>query len=553
MLRTIRPWKKATAVFIMLMITCVFEINIPVSASESEVVAAWNYNADPTSYLVPASSGVLKSDAYLKSFKFQTPPKYYSGGLLIDGWDEGAGIRYWLIKLSTKGYCNLKLSAKTSSSAYGPRDFKVIYSVDGMVWNEVLNSTYKITSNILDNYMPTLYLPEETSNLDDLYVKFIMISNIPSAPLKPYVSIQSSGTSQINNIIVSGEPIIPVTGVNLNITEKMINKGETFQLYSQVIPTHATNKNVLWETNNSSVAEVDGNGLVKAVGAGIATITATTFDGSFQAECTVTVKVPVTNIIIYESQTVFDINETMPLTASVIPENATNKGILWTSSEPEVAIVDENGKITAVNGGTAVITVKTVDGGFEDSCTIMVIAPVTGIEFNKRYLTVKPGEVQQLAATILPQNASNKEIEWESSDESIVTVDEDGNITGIKIGYVKVAATTKDGGFTAECIVAVAEEPVTGVRINKDEITIEAGKFEMLSAHLLQGNISVRDLVWSSDDESIAKVGQIKNNGKIVEIVGVAAGECIITVTTLDGGHTATSKVIVIPSKKGKK
>lgn len=173
--------------------------------------------------------------------------------------------------------------------------------------------------------------------------------------------------------------------------------------------------------------------------------------------------------------------------------------------------------------------------------------PVTGIQLSKQYLTVKPGETQQLIAVITPENAANKKIIWTSSNPGIAVVDQNGNVKGISIGVAKITAVTEDGNFRAECRVAVAKIPVTGVRINKGVITIKAGKFEIITAHILQGNVSIEDLIWTSDNEAVAKIGTIKQNGKTVEILGLANGETVITVTTLDGGFTATCRVIVIP------
>lgn len=153
---------------------------------------------------------------------------------------------------------------------------------------------------------------------------------------------------------------VPVTSVTLDQTGAELEAGETQQLTATVLPENATNKAVTWSTSDASVATVK-NGLVTAVAEGTATITVTTEDGGKTASCTVTVKaapvpdVSVESVTLDQTSAELEAGETQQLTAIVLPENATNKAVTWSTSDASVATV-ENGLVTAVAKGTATIT-----------------------------------------------------------------------------------------------------------------------------------------------------------------------------------------------------
>ena len=132
----------------------------------------------------------------------------------------------------------------------------------------------------------------------------------------------------------------------------------------------------------------------------------------------------------------------------------------WRSSDEKVAKVDENGKIIAIAEGKAIITVTTKDGGFTASCEITVLPKgedikVTGVSLDKTSSELKVDEELKLIASILPEDATNKEVSWISSDEKVAKVDENGKVTAIAEGKSVITVTTKDGGFTASCEITV--------------------------------------------------------------------------------------------------
>ncbi len=182
-----------------------------------------------------------------------------------------------------------------------------------------------------------------------------------------------------------GTPTVSVTNITLDKTEITLTEGETQQLTATVSPSNATNKTVTWTSSDENVATVNEEGLVTAVKAGTATITAKA--GEKTATCTVTVNekvveeepkpeeptvVPVTEITLNQSTLDLEVEETATLTATVSPEDATDKAVTWTSSDENVATVNEEGLVTAVKAGTATITAKA--GEVTATCTVTVKA-----------------------------------------------------------------------------------------------------------------------------------------------------------------------------------
>ena len=261
-----------------------------------------------------------------------------------------------------------------------------------------------------------------------------------------------------------------VTGVTLNKSSISIAVGQSETLTATITPANATDKTVLWSSDNSSVAAVGNTGKVTTEGTGTATITVTTTDGEFSATCTVTVThnaenktpddyavtvtQPVTSVTLDKSSSTIIVGGTDTLTATIAPYGATDSTVKWNSSNKNVATVDDNGNVNAVAAGTAKITVTTNDGRFIATCVVTVdTQPVTGIIINGNYagggFEVKVGQTYDLTTTIIPFNATNQAVTWSSNDPTVGTVDDNGKVTAVGVGTAFITAKTVDGGFTA--------------------------------------------------------------------------------------------------------
>lgn len=244
---------------------------------------------------------------------------------------------------------------------------------------------------------------------------------------------------------------VRVESVTLSQSSAEIEIGTTLQLNATVSPSTATRKDITWSSSKSSVASVSSSGLVTAVSEGTTKITATA-DGK-KGECTVTVvkkAIAVSEVKLDKTELTLYVGDEETLTASVLPEDATDKTITWTSSDKSIASV-ESGKVKAVGKGTAKITASV--GGKSASCNIEVLRPVSGISLNKTTLELPLEKTETLTATVIPSDATlREEITWSSSNTQVATVD-GGKVTAVGMGTSTISASLE--GFKAECTVTV--------------------------------------------------------------------------------------------------
>ncbi len=366
------------------------------------------------------------------------------------------------------------------------------------------------------------------------------------------ITVSAGGKKASCAISVSEQiVIVEVTSVTIDRDNLDLNKGESVQLTAVVKPDNARDKEVSWTSSNAGVASVAEDGTVTAVGAGSATITA---EASGKTDdCVVTVTVPVQGISLdREKVTIFEGDELF-LTATVLPDDASDPSVSWNSSDTDVATVSE-GTVKAAGIGTAVITAKAGDQAA--TCVVTVskkTVHVTSIALDKTNLSLTVGDAATLVATVLPQDAADRSVIWESTNHSIATVDAEGNVSAISAGAVTITATTADGGLLAGCEVTVTAsdvpgppdppEPqvihVTSIALDKTSCELEAGASMILNADVLPEDADDKSCSWSSSNSGIAAVDA---DGKVTAI---ASGTATITATTTDGQLTASCTVTV--------
>ena len=247
----------------------------------------------------------------------------------------------------------------------------------------------------------------------------------------------------------------PVTNISLNKTSLKLNKGASETLVATVAPDNATDKSLWWTTSNADICTIDANGKVTAVSSGTAEIAVEARSGGAMATCQVTVESPVSGITLNKTAMTLRPGASERLTATVTPNDATNPGVMWASSNPEICTVDQDGNVTAVRAGTAVISATAKDNIHMAQCTVTVTIPVTGITLNKTYDSIIKESSDILYATVWPADATNKTITWSSSNSTVCAVNQSGVITGTGVGTATITVTTQDGGFTANCVVEV--------------------------------------------------------------------------------------------------
>ena len=162
------------------------------------------------------------------------------------------------------------------------------------------------------------------------------------------------------------------------------------------------------------------------------------------------VVVPVSGVTLNKTSLDLKVGEKETLLASVLPTNATNKDVIFSSSKEDVATINEKGEITALKKGNTNIKVTTVDGGYIATCRLRVsdaTVPVTGVSISEDSIELNVRETKSLSVTVLPTNASNKNVTFESSNPRIASVDENGLITAHSVGETTIVVTTVDGGY----------------------------------------------------------------------------------------------------------
>ena len=327
-----------------------------------------------------------------------------------------------------------------------------------------------------------------------------------------------------------------VTGVTLNLSVSTLEIGGTLELIPTIEPEDADDLTVNWTSSNSTVATVNNNGIVTAISPGTATITVTTQDGEFTANCVVTVAFA--TITLNKTTLTMQVSTTETLTATVLPASASNKTKTWSSSNPSVASVTSNGTVTAHQIGSAVISVTTADTNQPATCNVTV--STVSVELNESTKTMNKGTTFQLTATVYPENAPNRDVTWTNvtNNPTVATVNSNGVVTAIGDGTATIRATSQqDKTKFKECVITVIV-PVTGITPLDNKQTLSVNDIITLTATVIPADATNKTIKWSSSDNTIVDV----NNGTIT---AKSVGTATISAITEDGGFNTICIVTV--------
>ena len=353
-------------------------------------------------------------------------------------------------------------------------------------------------------------------------------------PGKAIVTALSGEKSAACEVTVE-KKFIPVSSVELDKASLTLVEGEEAVLSATVLPADAKDPSVSWSSSDASVATVDG-GKVKTLKPGKATITAKA--GEKTATCEVTVEkrfIPVSSITLSQSTLTLVEGDEAVLSATVLPADATDPSVTWSTSDASVATV-EAGKVKTLKPGKATITAKA--GEKEATCEVTVekkFIPVSSIALSQTTLTLVEGEEAELLVTVLPADATDPSITWSTSDASVATVD-GGKVKTLKPG--KAIITAKAGEKEATCEVTVEKRfiPVSSVEVSCSSCALVEGDEITLSATVLPADATDPSVTWSTSDASVATVA----GGKVV-----AVKEGKATITAKAGEKEATCAVTV--------
>jgi len=232
--------------------------------------------------------------------------------------------------------------------------------------------------------------------------------------------------------------------------------GGTTRLEPFVTPYNATRSSLKWSSSDAAVATVSADGRVTGLKAGSARITVTDSSGNIKAESTVSIRAdsrPTTSITLSRQALTLNVGASSALAVTYRPQNATIRGVTWTSNSSSIARVDPDGKITGVSAGTATISAISDSGARIASCVVTVVVPVEAVTLPEQRITLRIGQTHQLRPVVTPTNATAAPATYRSSSTTVATVSSTGLITARRAGTTTITITL--GGKSATCTVTV--------------------------------------------------------------------------------------------------
>lgn len=336
---------------------------------------------------------------------------------------------------------------------------------------------------------------------------------------------------------------LTIKSLTLDQSTLSLTINETHQFVVTITPTNLQAPVYTWTTSNKNIVSVDDKGEIKAISVGEATITVFNPDKTLQSSCKVSVQpINATGISLNADNLELLVDEEIALTYNITPENTTNKQITWSSADTNIATVDTAGKVKAIGVGETKITAKT-NNLISDVCNVKV-NPVkaTAISLSQNSLSIEMSDKQTLNVSFTPVNTTNKKIFWSSSNSTIATVSETGEITGTGEGTAIITAKSDDGGFTANCNVNVK---LKGIVLTKTTIETLPNQQELIWVKYSTIDAAYTHATWSSSNQTVAQVIGDGDGTNSATIKTNSIGSAVITATSADGTKIATCTVVV--------
>ncbi len=434
-------------------------------------------------------------------------------------------------------------------------------------------------------------------------IKATSVNNNISASISVYVPTPITGINVLPTTITLNPNMGAVPLKNLGLIRAIIQPAEADykHLTWEVVSTQQSNpaptgiSDVISLPLNGTVLARDSGGditdnteaTVTALSNGTAVIKVSTYGepygvyGTYTSMVTVNVVTPLTDVVMEQTDMVINLNphtaqydgprslpESYKVTATLKPAYPSNMSVFWSSSNPKVAVVSNNTPavlnttvsdpnfglwqitetITPLSNGTTVIKVTTADGSKVATTTVVVTTPVTGLSMSAMPITLNPTKLYTLQATVLPTTATNRALTWESTNTAIATVDSNGVVKAITSGSCGISATTVDGEYSAIAQLSVVT-PLVGVQLMVNTpLPIHINDVVQILVVMVPTTASNQQFTWTVTDGvdgNIFTTGP-PQNGNIVYLDAVQAGNSVFTVTTADGNKQASINLQVV-------
>lgn len=429
--------------------------------------------------------------------------------------------------IETGGTANLKVSvtpakAKKSISFKSSKTDVVKVSKKGKI-NAVGEGTSKITITVVG----------KNKKKKSTYVKVKVNAKPQPATSAPQPATQAP----VTQTPATQEPVIvEAESVTATIGMPAIEVGGSTAIMATVLPTDAVDKTTSFKTSDAEVATVSDLGVVKGVSVGTAVITVSTVNGKTTTVAVTVTPVEVKSVTVTAEEDTLKIGQKLELTAVVQPSNATDKTLTYTSSDVNVAKVNQSGVVTAVSVGTVDITVKAANG--KQGVISIEVVPIEAesVKAKSEEASIQVGKTVKLEFTVLPEDTTDSSLTFSSSDDKIATVSETGEVTAVAVGTTEITAKTKNDKKTVVKITVTAAEPDSVTADGKMEL--KTGETKTLEATVLPEEAEDKSLTYASDNSEIVTVSEAG------VVTAVAAGTAKITVTTKNG-KTAIVEVTV--------
>ena len=516
-------------------------------------------------FLLNPSNATLKETNWTNSDSSKVSMKDSVGYALIKGLEVGSSD----IEITVKDYDG---NVKTDSVKVN-----VINSNQPVLVSSIALSPTSVTLNPNGTYKFNVTV--SPSNATNKGVIWSSNTNVVSVDQNGNIKALKDGMAKIrvtakdgsgkyaeaNVTVESSKPTnILVTGVSLNASTVKMYVGQSYQLIHTIKPSNATNKGVIWSSNDTNVVSVDQNGNIKALKDGMAKIRVTAKDGSGKyAEANVTVEsskptnILVTGVSLNASTVKMYVGQSYQLIHTIKPSNATNKGVTWSSSNTNVVSVS-NGKIVGKSSGKARITVTTNDGRYSAYTDVTVInrpssnsssnsssssssgsSISSSIDIVKDMIELNKGSEEKLEYK-LSQDLTDSIIIWKSSNTDVAVV-KNGIVTAISDGEATITATINGKDIKDTCKVIVKKLDLTGIVFEDESLSISVGKTLKLTLNALPSGADLPSLKWDVDNIEILSVS---DEGVIK---GINVGEAVVTVSSMDGKYSASINIVVTP------
>ena len=402
------------------------------------------------------------------------------------------------------------------------------------------NDIGQVTSGNLEHYMDS-YIGEDPDGvmdyeIDDGYHGIFLVEFKVSG---------NKYTVDENGMVYEGEEL---NRDGIELPESLIlNVGESVKLQYTT-----ESENVTWSNSDDNIAELGEDGLITGKANGHTIVTVTT-DKNKTDRCYVTVQTEPEEVKVEPASSVIDLssmNRTVQLTATILPNTANvYTNITWTSSDTNVATVNETGFVTGISNGTVTITAK-AENGVAGTSTITVQTSPTGLNLNAVSAVLDRSHVPELQLEVvsyMPETANvGTNVTWVSSDTSVATVDETGYVKGIKNGNATITATTENGK-TATCRIVVVTT-ITDIRLSSNREVLNDGDNINLTAYIKPDDgTCTEDVTWTTSDTSVVKLTTSGANNVTCNIQSLKAGVVTITAKNPNGKIKDTATLIVIP------